>query len=130
MPSPRVPLVDAYLTHLTVERRLAANSVESYARDLVLLREFAAGHRTPVERLTRQRLEELVRELMSQGRSPRSVARAIACYRGFYRFLVIDGQLKTNPADELRAPRAWKCEACSTSGSIALSGSPQRVKCV
>jgi len=100
--------VDAYLTHLTVERRLAANSVESYARDLVLLREFAAGHRTPVERLTRQRLEELVRELMSQGRSPRSVARAIACYRGFYRFLVIDGKLKTNPADELRAPRAWK----------------------
>jgi integrase/recombinase XerD len=100
--------VDAYLTHLTVERRLAANSVESYARDLVLLREFAAGHRTPVERLTRQRLEELVRELMSQGRSPRSVARAIACYRGFYRFLVIDGKLKTNPADELRTPRAWK----------------------
>jgi integrase/recombinase XerD len=100
--------VDAYLTHLTVERRLAANSVESYARDLVLLREFAAGHRTPVERLTRQRLEELVRDLMSQGRSPRSVARAIACYRGFYRFLVIDGKLKINPADELRAPRAWK----------------------
>ena len=100
--------VDAYLTHLTVERRLAVNSVESYARDLVLLREFAAGHRTPVERLTRQRLEELVRELMSQGRSPRSVARAIACYRGFYRFLVIDGKLKTNPSDELRAPRAWK----------------------
>jgi integrase/recombinase XerD len=100
--------VDAYLTHLTVERRLAANSVESYARDLVLLCEFAAGHRTPVQRLTRQGLEALVRELMSQGRSPRSVARAIACYRGFYRFLVIDGKLQTNPADELRAPRAWK----------------------
>jgi integrase/recombinase XerD len=60
-----------------------------------------------VERLTRQRLEELVRQLMSEGRSPRSVARAIACYRGFYRFLVIDNRLKTNPADELRAPRAW-----------------------
>ena len=99
--------MDAYLTHLTVERRLAANSVESYARDLVLLREFAAGHRTPVERLTRQRLEELVRDLMSEGRSPRSVARAIACYRGFYRFLVIDSRLKTSPAGELRAPRTW-----------------------
>src|SRR5207237_6543004 len=34
--------------------------------------------------------------------------RAIACYRGFYRFLVIDNRLKANPADELRAPRAWK----------------------
>jgi len=91
-----------------VERRLSANSVQSYARDLVLLQKFAAGHGTPVERLTRQRLEELVRLLMSEGRSPRSVARAIACYRGFYRFLVVDGRLKTNPADELRAPRAWK----------------------
>jgi integrase/recombinase XerD len=91
-----------------VERRLSVNSVQSYARDLVLLQEFSAGHRTPVERLTRQRLEELVRHLMSEGRSPRSVARAIACYRGFYRFLVIDKRLKTNPADELRAPRAWK----------------------
>jgi integrase/recombinase XerD len=91
-----------------VERRLSANSVQSYARDLVLLQKFAAGHGTPVERLTRQRLEELVRLLMSEGRSPRSVARAIACYRGFYRFLVVDSRLKTNPADELRAPRAWK----------------------
>ena len=87
---------------------MSVNSVESYARDLELLAEFAAGHRTPVERLTRQRLEELVRTLMSEGRSPRSVARAIACYRGFYRFLVIDKGLKTNPAGELRAPRAWQ----------------------
>ena len=87
---------------------MSVNSVQSYARDLVLLQEFSAGHRTPVDRLTRQRLEELVRQLMSEGRSPRSVARAIACYRGFYRFLVIDKRLKTNPADELRAPRAWK----------------------
>ena len=100
--------VDAYLTHLTVERRLATNSVESYARDLVLLREFAAGQRIPAEALSRQQLEELVRDLMSQGRSPRSVARAIACFRGFYRFLVIDGHLKASPADDLRPPRAWK----------------------
>jgi len=61
----------------------------------------------PIERLTRQRLEELIRNLMSEGRSPRSVARAVACYRGFYRFLVIDSRLKTSPADDLRAPRAW-----------------------
>jgi len=87
---------------------LSANSVQSYARDLVHLRKFAAGHGTPIERLTRQRLEELIRNLMSEGRSPRSVARAVACYRGFYRFLVIDSRLKTSPADDLRAPRAWK----------------------
>ena len=100
--------VDAYLTHLTVERRLAANSVQSYARDLQLLAQFSAGKSTPVEALTRQDLEELVRALMGEGRSPRSVARAVACFRGFYRFLMIDGRATLNPADDLRPPRAWK----------------------
>jgi integrase/recombinase XerD len=100
--------VDAYLTHLTVERRLAANSVESYARDLGLLAEFAAGRRRPIASLTRTDLEGFVRDLMSEGRSPRSVARAIACYRGFYRFLVVDGRARASPAGDLRPPRAWK----------------------
>jgi integrase/recombinase XerD len=45
---------------------------------------------------------------MSEGRSPRSVARAVACFRGFYRFLVIGGRMAVNPADDLRPPRAWK----------------------
>ena len=47
-----VSALDAYLTHLTVERRLAANSIESYARDLNGLAEFAAGRGQSVEQLT------------------------------------------------------------------------------
>ena len=101
-------LVDAYLTHLTAERRLAVNSVESYARDLGLLLEFAAGREAAIDRLTRPELEGFVRDLMSEGRSPRSVARAVACYRGFYRYLVIDGRVEASPADDLHPPRAWK----------------------
>ena len=100
--------MDAYLTHLAVERRLASNSIESYARDLVLLAEFAAGRGAAPHTLARPDLEALVRQLMSEGRSPRSVARAVACYRGFYRFLVVDGRLAVSPADDLRPPRAWK----------------------
>jgi len=46
--------------------------------------------------------------LMSEGRAPASVARAIAAARGFYRFLVMDGRIAANPGAELRAPRAFK----------------------
>lgn len=99
---------DAYLTHLTVERRLAANSIAGYTRDLNGLSKFAATCGRRVEKLSRLDLETLVRDLMSQGRSPRSVARAVACYRGFFRFLVSDGRLRANPAEDLRPPRAWK----------------------
>jgi integrase/recombinase XerD len=104
---PAAPVVEAFLTHLTVERRLAANSIESYARDLSGLHAFAATQGRAVDTLERQMLEAHVRDLMAEGRSPRSVARAIACYRGFYRFLVLDGKLKASPAADLRPPRAW-----------------------
>jgi integrase/recombinase XerD len=100
--------LDAYLTHLTVERRLARNSVESYARDLNDLAAFASQQGKGVDALSRTDLEGHVRDLMAEGRSPRSVARAVACYRGFFRFMVIDGRLGVNPADDLRPPRAWK----------------------
>jgi integrase/recombinase XerD len=102
------PLIDAYLTHLTVERRLAANSVESYARDLNQLARFAAGQGRAVEALERQDLERFVRDLMASGRSPRSVAREVACVRGFFRFLVVDGRLPSSPADDVKPPRAWQ----------------------
>jgi integrase/recombinase XerD len=101
-------LVDAYLSHLAVERRLSPNTVESYARDLSQLQQFAAGLEQPVEDLDRRSLEALVRQLMGEGRSPASVARAVACFRGFYRFLVVSGHRTVNPADDLQAPRAWK----------------------
>jgi integrase/recombinase XerD len=101
-------LVDAYLSHLTLERRLSPNTVESYARDLGQLGRFAAGQDLAIDTLDRRSLEEAVRRLMAEGRSPRSVARAVACFRSFYRFLVVAGHLADNPADDLRAPRAWK----------------------
>ena len=98
-------LADAYLSHLAVERRLARNSLESYARDLVALQAYVANHALEPGRLTREDLEAFVRELMGEGRSPRSVDRVVACVRGFFRFLVLDGVLAQSPAADLRPPR-------------------------
>jgi integrase/recombinase XerD len=100
-------LVDAYLTHLRVERRLAEHTLESYSRDLQRLGEFAAGLEQPLQRLDRRDLEHFVDSLMAQGLSPRSVARMVAAVRGFFRFAVVAQHLSTNPASDLQAPRAW-----------------------
>ncbi|MCC7417208.1 MAG: site-specific tyrosine recombinase XerD [Acidobacteria bacterium] len=100
-------MIDAYLNHLRVERRLADHTLESYARDLRALARFAAGLDRAPEALDRRALEAFVRRQMSAGLSPRSVARAVAAVRGYYRFLAIGGRLAENPADGLRPPQAW-----------------------
>ena len=100
-------LADAYLNDLKAGRRLAANTVSSYARDLALLARFAEARGARVDRFGRRDLEAFVRDLMASGLAPRSVSRVVACVRGFYRFLHVDGHVASNPADDLRAPRSW-----------------------
>ena len=99
--------ISTFLDHLRVERRLAGHTIESYARDLAALSAFAAKTQRSPHGLDRRALEAFVRAQMTRGLSPRSVARAVAAVRGFYRFLVLERRLEHSPADDLQPPRAW-----------------------
>jgi integrase/recombinase XerD len=107
MPAGMREITEAYLDHLRIVRRLADHTVESYRRDLTLLGRYAAGQEITLTAFARADLEAFVRDLMGQSYSPRSVARVVACVRGFYKFLLLDRRLTENPAEDLRAPRAW-----------------------
>ena len=99
--------IDAYVEYLRDVRRMSPNTLSSYARDLRGLAEFAAAKEQPLEALQRRDLEAFTRQLMTDGLAPRSVARSIACVRGFYKFLVVEKKIPADPAEDLRAPRAW-----------------------
>ena len=102
-----VTSIDAFLDHLRVERRLSAHTLESYARDLTALAGYAAALEVTPEGLDRPTLERFVRSQIARGLAPRSVARAVAAIRGYYRYLVLDRHLAASPAAELQPPRAW-----------------------
>src|SRR5262249_22162203 len=98
--------IDAYLDHLRVERRLSPNTLESYAHSLASLARFSERRSSAIETLDRSALEAFVRE-QRETLSPRSVARVVASVRGFFRYLVLDGRLEHNPAEDLHPPRVW-----------------------
>ena len=100
-------MIDTYLTYLRDVRRMSPNTVESYARDLASLGAFADEGGTAVESLSRRDLEAFVRSRMAGGLAPRSVARMVACVRGFYRFVAVEQKREVSPAEDLQAPRAW-----------------------
>lgn len=101
-------MIDTYLRHLEVSRRLATNSLEAYSRDLARLTAFAEKRGSSVEALGLPGLEAFVRELMTSGLSPTSTARVVAGVRGFYKFLRLNGTVAVNPAEDLRSPRTFK----------------------
>jgi integrase/recombinase XerD len=100
-------VVSGYLDYLRDVRRMSPHTLESYARDLSALTAYAERKARAVDTLDRRDLEGFVRELMSNGLAPRSVARAVAAVRGFYRFLFAERKIAADPAEDLRAPRAW-----------------------
>jgi integrase/recombinase XerD len=99
--------IDTYLDYLRDVRRMSPNTLSNYARDLAGLAAFADHKGSRVEALDRRDLEAFARRMMASGLAPRSVARAIACVRGYYRFLLIEKRITADPAADLRAPRAW-----------------------
>jgi len=102
-----VSTISTYLDYLRDVRRMSPNTLSSYGRDLGALAAFAEQKGRAVEVLDRRDLEAFARQLMTNGLAPRSVARAIACVRGYYRFLLLEKRITRDPAEDLRSPRAW-----------------------
>jgi integrase/recombinase XerD len=96
-----------YLDYLTAEKGLSANTVAAYRTDLRHL-ERALGGRRRLEQARREDLLRLLRRMRLEGRSPRSVARWIVAARGFFSFMVAEGQLAEDPSAHLDAPRVWR----------------------
>lgn len=109
--------LDAFLQHLDAERRLSPHTVEAYANDLRRLAEFAARTGRDLAALGRPDLETFVRELMAEGRAPRSVGRTVACIRTFYRHVAVSAGLAQSPAADVRAPRAIRTLPTCLSGA-------------
>jgi len=88
-----------YLNHLSVERNLAKNSLESYARDL----------RSYVDYLDKQNKTKLIQEndiqdFLNSKRSDQSeasITRLIASIRGFHKFMIQEEISENNPAQYL-----------------------------
>ena len=98
-------LTKEYLSYLKVEKGLAANSLESYARDLAKLKAWADKNGLDLLSLTRQELREWLIDLGHTKLSENSKRRMISAMRGFYKFLLIDGHLTKNPSDNLDSPQ-------------------------
>jgi integrase/recombinase XerD len=96
-----------YLSHLKIERGLSGNSLDAYGRDVEKLISFLSDSTTTLAQATSNDLQRFIKELSEAGLERSSIARIISGIRGFYRFLLTERIVTTDPTEslELRTPK-------------------------
>jgi integrase/recombinase XerC len=101
-------LVEKYLEHVRVEKRLAQRTVELYALDLTKLSESAAHIGVALPQLQTAHIRRFVAQMHGAGRSGRGIALILSGWRGFYTWLGREGLVASNPVQDVRAPKSGK----------------------
>ena len=96
--------IDAYLDHLRVERALAKNTLDAYARDLGALAEQVGGDASPAD-IGPDAVAAILDGNVARGFGARSTARQLSGLRGFFRFLVRERALDADPTALVDRPR-------------------------
>jgi integrase/recombinase XerC len=112
-----------FLQHLEVERRLAARTLAMYREALLRLQAHAAASGVALLQAQPHHVRSWVARLRSAGLGPRSIAIALAAWRGLYRWWGRDARVALNPVDGIRPPRAPKPlpKALSVEQAVALA---------
>jgi integrase/recombinase XerD len=101
--------LDQFLNHLSVERDLSANTIESYRRDLNgylnFLREIKVDSASGI---TAEHVTGFIASLSRKGLAANSIARKLSSLRGFHKFLAAEGHCDVDPTSTLESPRQWR----------------------
>jgi integrase/recombinase XerC len=95
-----------YLAELATQRHLSRHTIAAYRRDLAELAQLAGHADWPA--LTHFEIRRFAARLHAGGQQPRSIARKLSGWRGFYGWLSRQLVLPANPVDGVRAPRRAK----------------------
>jgi integrase/recombinase XerC len=104
MDSPLPAPMQAWLQHLAAHRRYSSHTLAAYGRDLGHLVELAGD--MPLEKLANGHIRQFMARLHARELGPRSLARALAAWRGFFQWWAPQAGMPGNPVAGVRAPKA------------------------
>ena len=99
--------IQEYENYLKLERSLSSNSVEAYVHDVTKLKQFLelVGSKISPLQVSMVELQNFIEYINELGMSAFSQARIISGIKSFYKFLLYEGELDTDPTELLEAPK-------------------------
>ena len=97
--------VQLYLDTVWYERNLAANTIQSYRRDLLL---FETWLGKTVRECTREELQKFLAQQFLEGKAVSSRSRFLSSIRGFFNYALEKGLVAANPSANIDNPKTAK----------------------
>jgi len=99
-------IFDKYMTHIRLEKGLSDNTAEAYSDDLNKLIKYIDNEPdVSILSLTYKDLQQFIAQLSDIGINARSQARIISGIKSFYRFLLMEDYIRTDPTELLESPK-------------------------
>ncbi|HEU20095.1 MAG TPA: site-specific tyrosine recombinase XerD [Deltaproteobacteria bacterium] len=101
-------LVDEYLNFLAIEKGVSLNTLEAYSRDLNRYTGFMQERgMSGITGITSTDVIAFLGSLRNNGLTPNSVNRTLAALRGFYKYLLRDKVIESNPIANIELAKVW-----------------------
>lgn len=95
--------LELFLEYLQVELGLSENTQLSYLRDLRLFCKALRLEEKDLSKVERQQIVRYVTDLKMKGRAAATIARKLAALKAFYRFMVQEDYMSSDPAEAVEA---------------------------
>jgi len=123
-------LLNSFLDYLKIEKGLAPLTISAYHSDLQQYALFLEKRKRGLREVRRPDVRDFLSALLSDGVDGRSVARKLSALRHFYKYLLLDHYIKSDPTLNIDTPRQWKVlpKSLATDEVEAVLQGPPRAK--
>lgn len=84
---------------------MSRNSIEAYSRDIDKLRQFAGEQQLNPDKITLQDLRKFLTWVSELGMLPTSQARILSGIKAFYKYMLIEDEIRIDPSELLESPK-------------------------
>lgn len=101
-------MIDKYRTYILLEQGLSDNTREAYLRDVRKFFDYIKDEQIDIKDVNLEVIHRFSWTLVDIGISQRSIARQHSALRSFFKFLVLDGFIDSDPTELLESPKKSK----------------------
>ena len=100
--------IKLFLEFLENDKKLSANTLQSYRRDIVQFQEYLDNEGLIYSKLGQQEIKDYIEHLKKIGKKTSTISRNLASIRSFYQYQLRVKKVRKDPTEGMQSPKIEK----------------------